>query len=78
MLTEISTDFVAEWNEKLKDYTPQEIILWACSNLSGLFQTTAFGGTPCRNAATGLVILDIIALNKQQVPIIFIDTLYLS
>jgi phosphoadenosine phosphosulfate reductase len=65
------------WNDQLRTKTPSEIILWAIKEFTpgSLFQTTAFG-------ATGMVIRDMIykvqhgECGKDQIPLIFIDTLY--
>jgi 3'-phosphoadenosine 5'-phosphosulfate sulfotransferase (PAPS reductase)/FAD synthetase len=63
-------DYIAKgknYNEKLLNKTPQEIIDWAISEFPiGLFQTTAFG-------ATGMASMDML---KGKAPLIFIDTLY--
>ncbi|KAJ2999825.1 hypothetical protein HDV02_001603 [Globomyces sp. JEL0801] len=62
---------IDDWNQKLAEKTPKDIIQWAINTFPvGLYQTTSFG-------ITGMAIMHINhQISNHQVPIIFIDTLH--
>lgn len=66
----VAEELLAKINEYLRPQTPEEILKWATENITGLYQTTAFG-------LTGLVAIDVLSkITTNPPPLIFVDTLY--